>query len=316
MKITIIGSGVIGLTTAVALQEAGHEVRILTKDLPEATVSAIAAAIWMPFHVEPLADVTRWSRTSYDVFEKMAADAASGVLMVELLTLAVKPDLPDWVEAMPEGRLRKARPDELPIGYKHGFFARVPMVETPIYLPYLQKRFLENGGELTIYEVKNLAEIAAKADWVVNCTGLAAGKLTGDKAVFPIRGQILKVDAMPGLPYIADDDGPNALAYVFPRKDCTVLGGTAQLPLGGLTNDNESPNEEDSVGILRRCSNLLPVLATAVVRSVSVGMRPGRTTIRLEREPSTNIIHNYGHGGGGYTVSWGCAFEVLEKLRI
>jgi D-amino-acid oxidase len=220
------------------------------------------------------------------------------------------------VEAMPEGRLRRASPSELPIDYKHGFFARVPMVETPIYLPYLQKRFLKNGGELTIYEVNDLAEIAAKADWVVNCTGLAAGKLTGDKAVFPIRGQILKLDAMPGLPYIADDDGPNALAYVFPRKDCTVLGGTAQLPLGGLTNDNESPNEEDSVGILRRCSNLLPVLATAVVRSVSVGMRPGRTTIRLEREPSTNIIHNYGHGGGGYSVSWGCAFEVIEKLSI
>ncbi|MCF8246346.1 MAG: FAD-binding oxidoreductase [Saprospiraceae bacterium] len=316
MKISVIGSGVIGLTTAIALQEAGHEVHIFTKDLPEATVSAVAAAIWMPFHVEPLELVNRWSRVSYDVFEKMSEDTSSGVSMVNLLTLANSPDVPDWVDAMPAGRFWKAAASDLPAGYQHGFFARVPMIETPIYLPFLQKKFLENGGELTVCEVKSLAKMAMTPDWLINCTGLAAGKLTGDKAVFPIRGQILKVDPMPGLPYLADDDGPNALAYIFPRKDCTVLGGTAQLPLGGLSNDDESPNEEDSVGILRRCQNLLPALATAVVRSVAVGLRPGRTTIRLEREPATNIVHNYGHGGGGYTVSWGCAFEVVEQLRV
>jgi D-amino-acid oxidase len=39
-----------------------------------------------------------------------------------------------------------------------------------------------------------------------------------------------------------------------------------------------------------------------------VGLRPGRTAVRLER--MGNIIHNYGHGGGGYTVAWGCASEV------
>lgn len=311
MKISVIGSGVIGLTTAIALQETGHEVQIFTKNLPEATVSAVAGAIWMPFHVEPLADVNRWSRMSYEVFEKLAEDAASGVTMVDLLALAMKPDLPDWVGAVPEGRFWKARTDELPSGYHYGFFARVPMIETPIYLPFLQKRFMDNGGKTFIHEVKNLTEAAAETSWLINCTGLAAGRLTGDKDVFPIRGQILKVENLPSLPYLADDDGPNALAYIFPRRDCTVLGGTAQV-----ANDDESPNEKDAEEILRRCSNLLPVLSTAVVKSVAVGLRPGRTAIRLEREPFTNIIHNYGHGGGGYTVSWGCAFEVVEDLRI
>lgn len=310
MKITVVGSGVIGLTTAIALQEAGHEVKILTKDLPEATTSAIAAAIWMPFHVEPLANVNRWSRVSYDIFEKLAGDESSGVSMVDLLTLAPNADIPGWAEAVPSGKFWKANEAELPKGYQHGFFARVPMIETPIYLPFLKKRFLNNGGGITICEVKNLSEINDAADWVINCTGLAAGKLTGDKDVFPIRGQILKVGNQFGVPFLADDDGPNALAYIFPRKDCTVLGGTAQV-----NNDDESPNEIDAEGILRRCSNLVPALATAVVKSVAVGLRPGRTTIRLEREPIGNIIHNYGHGGGGYTVSWGCAFEVVELLR-
>lgn len=311
MKITIIGSGVIGLTTAIALQEAGHEVEILTKNLPMETTSAVAGAIWMPFHVEPLEKVNRWSRASYDVFEKMSNDTSSGVHLVDFLVLYNEPDFPNWTAAMPESRMRRATASELPMVYEHGFIAQVPMIETPIYLPFLQNRFLENGGKLTVFEVINLAAVAAETDWLVNCTGLAAGKLTGDKDVFPIRGQILKVENQPGIPYISDDEGPNSLAYVFPRKDCTVLGGTAQL-----TIDDDCPNEKDTLGILRRCSNLVPALAAAVVKSVAVGLRPGRTTIRLEREPSTNIIHNYGHGGGGYTVSWGCAFEVVENLRV
>ncbi|MBI1224598.1 MAG: FAD-dependent oxidoreductase [Bacteroidetes bacterium] len=311
MKITVIGSGVIGLTTAIALQEAGHEVEILTKNLPMETTSAVAGAIWMPFHVEPLEKVNQWSRASYNVFEVMSADASSGVHLVDFLVLDNQHDFPNWTAAMPEGRMRRATASELPTGYEHGFIAEVPMIETPIYLPFLQNKFQDNGGKLTVCEVKNLTEMAAKADWLVNCTGLDAGKLVGDKDVFPIRGQVLRVENQPSVPYLADDEGPNALAYIFPRKDCTVLGGTAQM-----TIDDESPNEEDTLGILRRCSNLVPALATAVVKSVSVGLRPGRTTIRLEREPATNIIHNYGHGGGGYTVSWGCAFEVVENLRV
>jgi D-amino-acid oxidase len=263
----------------------------------------------MPFYVEPIMDVNRWSRTSYDAFEKMVSDASSGVSMVSLLTLSTGPELPSWAEAVPEGRFRPAKADELPRGYQHGFFAEVPMIETPIYLPFLMKKFLRNSGTLAQREVTNLYEVATQADALVNCTGLAAGKLTGDKDVFPIRGQILKVEPLAGLPYLADDDGPNALAYVFPRRDCTILGGTAQVG-----NDDETPDEKISEEILRRCSNLLPILATAERRSVAVGLRPGRTAIRLEREPGKNIVHSYGHGGSGYTVSWGCALDVLALV--
>lgn len=310
MKITIIGSGVIGLTTAIALQEARHEVQIFTNKMPMETTSAVAGAIWMPFHVEPADEVNRWSRISYDVFEAMSDDASSGVHMVDFLVLTLTPELPSWADAMPEGRLRPANSTELPTGYDFGFIVQVPMIETPIYLPYLQEKYAKNGGEISLREVENLHELAAEADFVVNCTGLAAGKLTGDKDVFPIRGQILKVENQPGLRYLSDDDGPNALAYVFPRKDCAVLGGTAQM-----TNDDECSNKEDTLGILRRCSNLLPALESAVVKSVAVGLRPGRKSIRLELEPSTNIIHNYGHGGGGYTVSWGCAHAVVGLIE-
>jgi D-amino-acid oxidase len=56
--------------------------------------------------------------------------------------------------------------------------------------------------------------------------------------------------------------------------------------------------------------NKPPVLAERV------GLRPFRRSgVRLERDrlrDGRTIIHNYGHGGAGFTMSWGCAHEVLE----
>ena len=45
-----------------------------------------------------------------------------------------------------------------------------------------------------------------------------------------------------------------------------------------------------------------------------MGLRPSRTEVRLEEEiiGSTRVIHNYGHGGAGVTLSWGCADEVVS----
>jgi len=48
---------------------------------------------------------------------------------------------------------------------------------------------------------------------------------------------------------------------------------------------------------------------------VSVGLRPSRKEVRLEIESLSSgrwAIHNYGHGGAGVTLSWGCADEVTR----
>lgn len=309
MKITVIGCGVIGLTTAIRLQEAGCEVEILTSELPERTVSAVAAAIWMPFRVEPLDAVNRWSRLAYLRFEELAKLPGTGISMVDLLTVAAGSSPPNWLGAIPNGAFREAAGGELPNGYQFGHWAHVPMIETPVYLLFLQQKFKEMGGHISMKTVKDLPHESGKADWAINCTGLAAAALTGDHSLFPIRGQVLRIENLPGVRYLADDDGPNALAYILPRKDCTVLGGTTEE-----NNDDESPDEQTTIGILHRCTNLLPVLADAKIKSVAVGLRPGRSAIRLEKEPGSNIIHNYGHGGGGYTVSWGCAEEVASLI--
>jgi D-amino-acid oxidase len=70
--------------------------------------------------------------------------------------------------------------------------------------------------------------------------------------------------------------------------------------------------------IRERCIALVPALKDATVLEHKVGLRPGRKEVRLELEPLANnraVIHNYGHGGAGFTLSWGCAAEVADRAE-
>ena len=60
----------------------------------------------------------------------------------------------------------------------------------------------------------------------------------------------------------------------------------------------------------------MTALAHAAVLGVSVGLRPCRAVVRLELEEigEQRVIHNYGHGGAGVTLSWGCAEEVVRLI--
>jgi D-amino-acid oxidase len=111
---------------------------------------------------------------------------------------------------------------------------------------------------------------------------------------------------------VADDDGPNALAYVLPRPDVCVVGGTS-------TPDKRSdpPDLATREAILARCEALVPGLSTFPVVADHVGLRPARESgARLEAESIAGgtVIHDYGHGGAGWTLSWGCAEEVRDLV--
>ena len=56
----------------------------------------------------------------------------------------------------------------------------------------------------------------------------------------------------------------------------------------------------------------MPALAGATVLRHQVGLRPARPVVRLEREG--DVVHCYGHGGAGVTLSWGCADEVVALV--
>jgi D-amino-acid oxidase len=192
-----------------------------------------------------------------------------------------------------------------------GWRYTAPVVTMPRYLAYLAERFQRAGGTITIgAPVQALA--ALDAPLIVNCTGIGARDLVPDASVVPVRGQVVVV-ANPGLTefYRAPADGPESV-YVFPHDDVVVLGGTADEGAWELT-----PRKDAAERILRDCGAVFPGLADAPVITERVGLRPYRPEVRLEAEDLGDgrvLWHNYGHGGAGVTLSWGCARELVAAV--
>jgi len=309
-EVVVIGCGVIGLSTAVTLRERGIDARIVAAAPPEETTSAVAAAIWYPYKAYPEGDVLRWGRGTFEVFRRLAGAPGTGVRMREGLELYRRPVPEPWWSAAVPG-VRRCGREELPPGYNDGHLFVVPVVEMPVYLRYLLGRFAAAGGAVERRVVTDPGELAGEAGVVVNCAGLGARDLVGDREMEPIRGQIVRV-ANPGLDrFFLDEDDPEGVTYVVPRATDCVLGGTAEE--GAWETD---PDPAVAADILRRCAALEPRLAGAEVLEHRVGLRPGRPEVRLEMEEETGIpiVHNYGHGGSGITLSWGCAGEAAALV--
>lgn len=307
--ITIIGGGISGLSTGIRLLEKGHSVHIITKDLIQDTTSAIAAAIWFPFSAQPAEKVNPWSKRTYEVFQTLVDRPEAGVSIVTFQSLIASEDEFHWRNACPEGTIVEVPKEEVPEGYDLAYNVSVPLIESPIYMPFLKQWYESLGGTIEQRKVSSLEEFSTD-QIVVNCTGLGAGELANDKEVYPIRGQIILVDPQADMPAFTDDYGPNRLAYAINRRDYTILGGTAQKGIDDLAID-----PAESSAIHARCSAVYPQLKASTIHKTLVGLRPGRTAIRVEQEPDTNIVHNYGHGGSGYTVSWGCAEETVALVE-
>jgi D-amino-acid oxidase len=306
----VVGCGVIGLTSAICLREAGLDARIVASRLPVATTSSVAAAIWYPYKAYPEDSVLAWGGRTYAVFEGLSGLPESGVLMREGVEIW-REKVPDpwWAGAVPH--VRRCGEDELPPGYTDGHAFVAPVVEMPVYLEYLMDRFVAAGGSVGQHTLSSLDEVDAGV--VVNCTGLGARDLIGDTSMEPIRGQVMRV-RNPGLErFILDEDDPEGVTYIVPRADDCILGGTADEGKWDL-----EPDPETASGILDRCTRLEPRLAEAEILEHRVGLRPGRPEIRLEQEVGPDRvprIHNYGHGGSGITLSWGCAEETLRLVQ-
>lgn len=309
MRVIVVGAGVIGLTSAVCLAERGVEVHVLARDLPLETTSAVAAAWWYPYLALPQDRVTSWAARSYEVLARLAPDPRAGVTMRDGVEVhrERQPD-PWWRAAVPS--LERIRVHELPEGFVDGWRFRGPVVEMPVYLDYLRQRLVEAGGIITRIA---LVGLPPGADAVVNCSGLASRALVGDTALQPVRGQVVRVSQV-GLQTVwLDASAAQAEpTYVVPRSRDIVVGGTEEHGSWDLR-----PHPATAEAILARAIAFVPELADARVLGHRVGLRPQRHAVRLEREERTHaspVVHCYGHGGAGVTLSWGCAEEVASLV--
>jgi len=296
-RVIVVGAGVIGLSCAVRLLEAGHRVDVVGRDLPLETTSSVAAAVWSPYS-RPQEHVVRWARAAYDAFADLCDDESAGVVVRTGTELFREPsgDL-WWRDALPPG----AGPDRetsLPAGYASGLTMRTPVVEMPVYLRWLAARVDELGGTVTRM---NLSALPTGDALVVNASGIGARLLGGDRTVSPVRGQVVLVEQVGIDHWWIDAETPS---YVVPRAHDVVLGGTA---IEGEWS--RTPEPAVAASILERAARIEPRLAGARVLRHKVGLRPSRPSVRLERVG--DVVHCYGHGGCGVTVSWGCADDVV-----
>jgi D-amino-acid oxidase len=136
VKVVVVGAGVVGLTTAVALRSVGVEADVVAREPPERTTSAVAAALWFPYRALPVDRVTAWSAASYAELARLADVPGSGVRMLSGTEMLDR-DAPDpwWRDAVPDLR----RTDD-------GVSFTAPVADMSVHLPWLVDRLQALGA--------------------------------------------------------------------------------------------------------------------------------------------------------------------------
>ncbi len=307
-RVAIVGAGVSGLTCGVLFAEHGCHIAIFAKETDQQTASGAAAALWFPYDAEPAKKVIAWALQTYNVLVDLSKDARSGVSMIELRQFSRTGEIqiPQWAIRLGARQINR---DEVLPAFTSGFMMNVPLMDTTIYLDYLAKRFLAAGGEINgDVRFEKPEAVSPEFHLVINCSGIGAKTLVPDADLEPHRGQVAIVPKIDNLSCaIVCDDVP--LMYAIPRTNDCVFGGTNEI------SDNLDADPTATARILDECSRVLKI-DNPTVLAERVGLRPFRKSgVRLERgkfRDGRAVIHNYGHGGSGFTLSWGCAEEVFR----
>ncbi|MET8331731.1 FAD-dependent oxidoreductase [Streptomyces sp. NPDC005181] len=303
--VIVVGGGVSGLTTALVLAERGHRVRVWSREPAAATTSAVAGALWWPYRIEPEGLVGDWSLRSLRWHEELSGrPEETGVRLVAGVHHGERlAALGTWAAQLT---------DLVEVG--EGLRARLPLIDMPVHLGWLERRLVAAGGAVQRRTVISFDEAAAEAGTVVNCTGLGARELVPDGGVRPVRGQLVLVEN-PGIEewFTEADPVSDATTYFFPQPGRLVLGGTAEADDWSTVPDPGTAEE-----IVARCARVRPEIARARVIGHRVGLRPARDKgVRIEAEllpGGGRLVHNYGHGGAGVTVALGCAEATADLV--
>lgn len=315
VPVAVLGAGAVGLTTAVAAQEAGFSVTVYTDKAYESTTSAKAAASFKPVEVAYNDLAHKMLIASWEGYSRLLTDFPSDDHGVRMHThweaSSVERAPPPYRDIV--GSFRQVRYPDVPGGYRYGWTYRTFFIDMSVYLDWLAARFVGQGGSLVYLDAPfpNLSRAASalSSPIVYNCTGAGAGALCSDERMKPIKGQVLITDPVPSMDWSISADG----FYVYPRRNDTVLGGTIQMD-----DDSDTVDEETEWRLIEGNRRILPRLNSSAIRRKYAGVRPYREgSIRLEAEEidETLFIHSYGHGGAGVTLSWGAAQMGLSLLR-
>ncbi|XP_026522453.1 D-aspartate oxidase isoform X2 [Notechis scutatus] len=322
-KIVVVGAGLIGLSTAVYISDSipNCSVSVMADRFSPHTTSDVAAGMLIPhlYSGTPVDQQKQWFRETFDHLLSICNSpeaSEAGIHLVsgwQIFKDIPEEEVPFWSDvvlafrSMTEKELKKFPQ------HKYGQAFTTLKCDCPSYLIWLEKRLKENGGQVHARKIEDLWELHHDFDIVVNCSGIGSRKLTEDLEIYPTRGQVLKVHAPWIKHFIRDGDG---LTYIYPGIHNVTLGGIREKD-----NWNLSPDPIISKNIFDRCSALEPSLRTAENIKVRVGLRPSRSAVRVQKEVLTHkhekllVVHNYGHGGGGFSIHRGTAKEATQLVK-
>ncbi|KAL2815128.1 FAD dependent oxidoreductase superfamily [Aspergillus granulosus] len=333
--IVVIGAGVIGLSTAVRLQQSlpsrsKVSVLLVARDWPS-TTSLNYASPWAGAHYRPVPGSTpqalreeKQAQATYAHFKTEATISGSGVARVEGIEHLEAPP-PEYLNSKAidthyahlDG-FRQLSAGELPAGVKWGVRYDSFCVNSPVYCAYLLRKFILHGGETREYTLANPGEafyLAPNVKTVVNCSGVGIG----DPKSFIIRGQTCLVrNPCPVTLTRQNADGSWSFSIPRPLEGGTIIGGT-KAPHDWDPN----PSLEVREKLLENAKKWFPFTPESggefdIVRDI-VGRRPAREGgMRIETENllgGKRIVHGYGAAGRGFEISWGVAGDIVALVR-
>ncbi len=234
-RAAVIGSGVIGLSTARVLQDAGFDVTIYARDLPPLTTSNMSGAQWSPTSVYAsdavdAAFLARFVEAStlaqrryqtllgedYGVrwIENYSCYDVAGRSFLDNLHPGIRPLYPE---------VREYGPGEHPFPSRYATSFLTMIIEPNRYLRALLRDYTLRGGTVVVRDFADVSQVRAlEQELVVNCSGLGARALFGDQDLEPVRGQLSVLAPQPNIDYLT----LTPIGYMFPRSDGIVLGGT------------------------------------------------------------------------------------------
>lgn len=341
-NIAVVGGGVIGLSVANRLVDHQATVTIFSPQPLSDITSSVAAAYWAPYWVgdydraigsQTLAELQRLAVENIDgvhvfPFEEWLTEQGARELDQELETAYWWRHLPGIQfsrEPMPGAPTVAFGGSDVRFVEKVRFTSVVARM--PDYLAWLQRRLRETS--LVSWEhrwIDSLQSLSGDFDAVVNCTGWGAKTLVADDPdtanMRLLAGHAVIVDAPEITTAVSLHRSPfrQTPVYVVPRQGSrhdVLCGGTA-IEISQPLNPRERVSlwlDEQCDDVLRRTQSVLPMVRGRQELQRCVGIRPMRNRVRIERDQHCpQLVHCYGHGGSGLTLSWGSADRVVEIL--
>ncbi|WP_181692383.1 FAD-dependent oxidoreductase [Natronomonas sp. LN261] len=334
MQYTIIGGGVQGLSTGILLQYIGHDTKIVSdtfayvdgSDTPTVATNYAAASVY-PVQIESAYSEDELIELAESTFEPFYQTDGIPVRKHTHYYLYEEPraePIPARMEVQDIAAYEGNAPSRPGRRVRDGYACKEYFVEMPEYVPLLYAAYEALGGET---ERRTLAagevdELPGEA--VFNCSGYGSRVLFGDDSMTAIKGHILEVpydgDAPLPFSYTYTPAEYGHYVYMYPRKESVLFGGSylrGDIVDGEWRGETpETPTTIDGETIPERLYTVNEAITSEYVDvnradvSVKYGYRPYRAAgMRVEAEG--DIVHNYGHGGSGVSMSWWSALEAV-----